>query len=52
MAALGRKPERELFVMREVTNRVFVIVSTCRRFFIDLELALAHQVDDSQLRFQ
>ena len=46
-AVLGRKPQRELVVMREVTNRVYIIVRMCRCLFIDLELGLAHQVDDA-----
>ena len=33
--------------MREVTNRVHVIVGMCRCLFIDFELAVAHQVDDA-----
>ena len=39
-------------MMREVANGVHVIVGMCRRLFINSELALSNQVDDSQLGFQ
>ena len=38
--------------MREVTDRVHVIVGMRRRLVVDFELALAHQVDDAQLRLE